>query len=197
MWSMTCPPLPLNSSMWLAERKRTGGDCPEVDLQNRELGLYALWLSQTTWWQDNNKEGIMLTILRFAYTSTTDYCPQPYMILQLNDVRGWENHNLKAWKLHIVPIDILISSKCWKQNKWLKDRRDRHARKERDVCDDREEILTHRPDILPQITRPLFSPMLPPAWGIWPHSNGTALMCYIENKTKIPFIIFSTTGFFS
>lgn len=87
------------------ERAEAGGS--EADLQNKGPGLSAPWPSQTTWWQDNNKGGVMLTMLGFAYTLTTDCCPQPYMIPQLNKVSSfgsWENHNLKAWKPHIAPM---------------------------------------------------------------------------------------------
>lgn len=58
------------------------GGFSEGDLQNKESRLSVLWLPQTTWWQDNNKGGRMLTISGFAYTLATDCLPQPNTIPQ-------------------------------------------------------------------------------------------------------------------
>lgn len=76
--------IPSSSFHHVSGRGRSEGNCPEVDFQNKKVRLSLPLVLPNHLVTRQQWGGITLTILRIAYTSTTDCCPQPYTIPQPN-----------------------------------------------------------------------------------------------------------------
>lgn len=121
--------------------------------------------------------------------------PQPPTIPQSNKVGSCgsrENHNSKAWEPHTVPTAFSykqmtsspVASAENTTNDWKLAGPGTRERKEMLAMAERE---SWHPNLTPAPSGwlgPWSALRPPPAQGTWPHANGTALMCYIESKTK-------------